>query len=270
MVTKNIPKLLLKARTHIRAIFKKNTYKRIGMSVLLVCAAILLVWGVIHRQQLLFSIGDLAFGGKVAHHTFYNLQVAEVFYTLADMSSDTKIPWLNYQISRVNFIKGDFSEAIHFANKELELYPDNCRTHYIRGLTYAYMERLDAAISDFETFNICFPNTWAGHNDLAWFWFRKGNMQKVVDVIEPSAKKYPTNAWVQNTYGVALMNLGRYKEAEKALLLAQAAAANMTEKDWGIAYPGNDPRVYRKGLDVMRKSIEANLTIIQNKKAIHK
>lgn len=268
MVKKNILDTTLYILTS--ASFKKNTWKRIGKYFLFSLAILLLTWGIIHRQQIFFSFGDMAFGGKIANHTFYNLEIAEGFFKLADISSERKPLWLNYQISRVNFIKGDFSQAIYFANKELELHPTNCRTHYIRGLTYAYMDRLDAAISDFEAFNTCFPDTWAGHNDLAWFWFRKGNMNKVIEVIEPSAQKYTTNAWVQNTYGVALMNLGRYQEAEKALLLAKESAAKMTPKDWGESYPGNDPSVYKKGLDVMRESIDANLKIIHTKKAIHK
>ncbi len=34
----------------------------------------------------------------------------------------------------------------------------------------------------------------------------------------------------------------------------------MTSKEWGIAYPGNDPRVYEQGLYEMKQSFKNNLT----------
>ncbi|MDI9355336.1 MAG: hypothetical protein QM532_04205 [Cyanobium sp. MAG06] len=40
----------------------------------------------------------------------------------------------------------------------------------------------------------------------------------------------------------------------------------MTERDWGVAYPGNDPAIYSKGLEAMKKSINDNLKLLEENK----
>lgn len=219
-----------------------------------------------NRHDVYYFIGNAMFGGNILGYTFYNLNTAEYFLTKANEATNTKT-WTNYQLSRIDFIRGNFNYAVYFANQELLLHPENCRTHYIRGLTYGYMERLDEAIADFEIFNECFPDTWAGHNDLAWFWFRKGNMNKVIEIVEKTINKNnnATSPWLQNTYGTALMNVGRYAESKNALLMAKYLASNLTENDWGRSYPGNDSSVYKIGLSAMRKSIDGNLEILDKK-----
>jgi tetratricopeptide (TPR) repeat protein len=173
-------------------------------------------------------------------------------------------PFSNYQLARIYFIKGNLNASLYYANKELELYPDHCRTYYIRGLTYGYMNDLDRAIDDFKIFNTsCVTNSWAGHNDLAWFYFRKGDIQNMSNIIEPMVTRYPTNPWVQNTYGIALLNLKKYKEAENAFVQALTYADLMTERSWGTAYPGNNPDIYNQGLEAMRKTIQQNLTLTE-------
>ncbi len=235
--------------------------KKVLLGVLLMYIVLILGVCLYFRQSILFYAGSVFFEGRL-----YNVGVAKSLLILADKSDDTKIKWLNYQLARVYFIEGGLSTSIMYANKELQYHPKNCRTHYIRGLAFAYFERLDAAIADFETFNTCFPLTWAGHNDLAWFWFRKGDMKKVIEVSEKVTSIYPTNPWIQNTYGTALMNVGRYTDAKKALSAAKKSADAMSEKDWGIAYPGNNPRVYKKGLYEMRRSIDSNLELLEKKR----
>jgi hypothetical protein len=93
-------------------------------------------------------------------------------------------------------------------------------------------------------------------------------MNKVISIAEEAFKNNSTNAtspWLQNTYGTALMNVGRYLEADNALRMAQYLAGNMTEQDWGKAYPGNDPLIYGKGLESMRTTINNNLLILKGK-----
>lgn len=220
-----------------------------------------------NRHLLFFTLGNTFFGYKILGVTLYTIDYAEYFF-LQTQKGDPSHIWLNYQLSRINFIKGDLERAVMYADKELAYHPDNCRTHYIRGLSYGYMERLNDAIVDFEAFNTCFPDTWAGHNDLAWFWFRKGNVKKMLEVSEAGIKKgnNAANPWLQNTYGIALMNTGRLLAAENAFLMAKYLTENMTEDDWGRAYPGNNPEVYDKGFAAMRQSIMSNLLLVKEKR----
>ena len=262
-MTPPLTMLTNKLQKYCKSIHKKNTKVLIMTLVvlLLVCVAF---W---NRYTMYYIIGNTAFASPVLGFSFYNIETAEKYLTLASYAPSPR-EWTNYQISRINFVKGDFQRAEYFANKELELYPNNCRTHYIRGLTYGYIERIDAAIADFERFNICFPYTWAGTNDLAWFYFRKGDTKKVITLIDDTLKhneNAATSPWLQNTYGVALMNEGRYLEADGAFRFALYLANNMTEEDWGKAYPGNNPLIYGEGLVAMKKTIANNITLLEKK-----
>jgi Flp pilus assembly protein TadD len=209
-------------------------------------------------------LGGLAFGGKVLGVRFYNLPLTEFFYTRAAKLGEVPL-WANYQLSRVNFIKGDQDTAVKYADKELELHPDNCRTNYVRGLAYAYDDKLNSAIENFKRFNTCFPGSWAGHNDLAWLYFRQGDYESARRTIEEVVAKFPTNPWIQNSYGVALMNTGDLKTAVYAFAAADRSARAMTEADWGKAYPGNDAKIYGEGLEAMRKTISENMSLLSSK-----
>ncbi|MDI9355335.1 MAG: hypothetical protein QM532_04200 [Cyanobium sp. MAG06] len=117
-----------------------------------------LIYVLINRQSLSLQAGHRLFGGSIFGKHLYNIDMAERFFLYSN-SFDNKLEWNNYQLSRVNFIRGNLISAIDYANKELEYFPDNCRTHYIRGLAYSYNNQVDKAISDFEYFNKCFPGS---------------------------------------------------------------------------------------------------------------
>lgn len=227
--------------------------KKIKKTIPIILALVLIL-----TPSLNYRAGSIFFGDV---GVLYNVNLAHLFFKISTLSIFGKTyPYANYQLSRINFIKGNLDESIKYATRELEEYPDHCRTHYIRGLTYGYMDKIDEAIQDFETFNrSCVKNSWAGHNDLAWLYFRKGDIQKMVNVIEPMAKMYPNNPWVLNTYGVGLLNLGDFTMSRIVLSEARRNSYLTNEKEWGSAYPGNNPSVYKKGLLAMRGSIEKNL-----------
>ena len=231
----------------------------LGVSTILIC-----VFVYMKRDVVYMRVGDLAFGGKILGFRVYNIALAEIFYTRATELGHPP-QWANYQLSRVNFINGRQGEAVKYADKELELYPENCRTNYVRGLAYAYDDKLNRAIENFQAFNICFPDSWAGHNDLAWFYFRDGDYESAKKTIEQVINKYPTNPWIQNSYGVALMNSGDLMKAVYAFAAANRVASAMTESDWGAAYPGNDSDIYGEGLEAMRKTIKENMILLQSK-----
>lgn len=226
---------------------------------LLICVIGIIV-SFLFRQTILYNTGNIFFDGKL-----YNITLAKRFFTLADMSDNTKIIWLNYQLSRIYFIEGDLNKSVTYANKELRYHPENCRTYYIRGLAFGYLDRLDAAIEDFKKFNSCFPLTWAGHNDLAWFYFRKGDILSMRKVIEPMLLMHLNNPWVLNTYGLALLNSGEEVMALKAFKEAKMYADGMRNEDWGIAYPGNDPIIYKDGLKKMNQMVEENIELAEKR-----
>lgn len=227
------------------------------LGVFTICLSLLILTSIFNQKM-----GNIFFGEVPV---LYNVRLAQLFFEHSSYPPFGKpASFAHYQLSRTYFIQGNLLEARIEAEKELELYPDNKRTYYILGLTYGYIGQEEKAIKAFEKFLEWKPDSWAARNDRAWLQFRVGDIDGALATLEPVAtwRKIP---WTQNTYGVLLMNKGRYIEAKEAFLNAKRDADNMTEAQWGIAYPGNDPRMYSAGLAAMRASIEENLKLIDEK-----
>lgn len=208
-------------------------------------------------------IGNIFFG---KFSSVYNVNLAQKFFKNAVYDFHGKpAEYAHYQLSRTYFIKGKLVEALFEAQKEIQEYPENYRTYYILGLTYGYLNLPDKAIISFEKFIENKPESWAARNDKAWLEFRIGKIDDALATMEPVASQ-TDNPWVQNTYGVLLMNKKRYKEASQAFTYAKNAADRLTPSEWGNTYPGNDPRVYRSGLEAMKYSIQTNIDLLEKNK----
>jgi tetratricopeptide (TPR) repeat protein len=205
-----------------------------------------------------YKLGNVFFGSVPA---LYNVNLSQFFFLYAAYPPVGKAPeFAHYQLSRTYFIQGRLRESLKEAYVEVALYPDNTRTYYILGLTYGYLNREQEAIEAFSKFITENPNSWAARNDKAWLQFRIGDIQKALETIEPVVHVY--NPWIQNTYGILLLNMQRNEEAKRALTQAHSAVLEMTDAEWGAAYPGNDPRIYSTGRQALIQSIESNLQLL--------
>jgi tetratricopeptide (TPR) repeat protein len=232
----------------------KPILKKIFFGVL--CALILIV---MFCPQLHYRVGNVFFGGVPV---LYNVNLAQYFFLYAAYPIVGKAPsYAHHQLSRTYFIQGQLPISVNEALKEMEIYPENVRTNYILGLTYGYMNREVEAIEAFSKFIKANPTSWAARNDKAWLQFRIGEVEGALATIEPVSQVM--NPWVQNTYGTLLLNLERKEEAKQAFLKAKELVEAMSPESWGIAYPGNDPRIYETGLSAMKSSIAANLAILE-------
>lgn len=208
------------------------------------------------------KMGNLFFGRVPP---LYNVALAQFFFKQSSYPLFGKAePYAHYQLSRTYFIQGKLDLAIYEAEKELKLYPENTRTYYILGLTYGYLNEERKAIEAFGAFIEINPKSWAARNDKAWLEFRIGDIDAALSTIDPVVH-YVDNAWIQNTYGTLLLNKKKYIEARKAYLNAKRVTDTMTKESWGMAYPGNDPRIYMTGLNAMKLSIESNLKLLESK-----
>lgn len=124
------------------------------------------------------------------------------------------------------------------------------------------MNREIEAIDAFTKYIKARPETWAGRNDKAWLQFRIGDIDGAITTLEPVVNNFKYTPWVQNTYCALLIAKKRYKDAKEPCNDAKIAVDKMTDKDWGHAYPGNDPRIYNDGLEAMKLSINQNLELI--------
>jgi tetratricopeptide (TPR) repeat protein len=247
-----------KTTTILTSFFKKRIYLLGILLFTCICVFFLLC------PTFNYRVGNLFFGGAPR---LYNVTLAQFFFKQAASPFFGKpAPYANHQLSRTYFIQGDLLTSIQIAFKELEIYPDHTSTYYIIGLTYGYMNQEQDAIEAFSKYIDTHPETWAARNDKAWLQFRIGDIDGALATIEPVATSTSiNNPWVQNTYGTLLMNKKRYLKAKEAFARAETAASAMTEASWGIAYPGNDPRIYGTGLSAMRASIKSNQKLVEAK-----
>lgn len=235
--------------------YKSRIQSIIGLSVVIIVA------GIVLSPQTHMKLGNIFFG-QVPR--LYNVNYAHLFFSYAAYAPVFSAPeFAHYQLSRTLFIRGQLNRSLFEAEEELRLYPQNARTYYILGLTYGYLNQEHKAIEAFASFIEVYPRSWAARNDMAWLQFRIGDIEGAYETIESVA--WIENPWIQNTYGTIMMNRGEYAEAEKAFLKAQEMASQMTEEEWGKAYPGNNPRIYGIGIQAMLLSIANNLEIISEK-----
>lgn len=240
-----------------------SSYKRLFLRltvlvIVLICTGAALLFPSLH-----YSAGNIFFGGNPK---LYNVQLAQHLFKFAAYPLFGQAPkFAHYQLSRTYFIVGRFDLALEEAKNELELYPSNKRTYYILGLTYGYMKnREQEAIEAFSQFIEVYPTSWAARNDKAWLQFRIGDVAGALETIEPVSEL--RNPWIQNTKGTLLLNSGKLDDAAKAFNLALEIVKVMSEEEWGMAYPGNDPRIYAIGLSAMRTSIATNLSLVTDQK----
>ncbi len=203
-----------------------------------------------------FAIGNYYFGGGA-----YDIQKAKRYFR-ATLTLDAKLQGVHYQLARIYFIQSDFSGALTEIDTELTLYPDFKRSYYIRGLVYGYSGKLPEAEADFKAFLAWKPDSWAGHNDLAWIYFQEGKYIEARDTARAGLTLAPANPWLLNSLGVALMNTDDKKGAKEAFSKALTILESMSEKDWGVAYPGNNPTIYNEGFTKMKESIQENLRLL--------
>lgn len=209
-------------------------------------------------KAIYFDIGNYYFKGNG-----YDVDKAQMYFLKA-LEAEPVEYGLHYQLGRTYFIQGKFIEAITEIDKEIELFPENKKSYYIRGLIYGYMNNLDMAASDFREYLNANPDNWAGWNDLSWIYFRMGEYEMAADAARNGLTNAPGSAWLHNSLGVALLNLGDREGARISLEQALLFANRMTADDWGVAYPGNNPDIYEEGLWRMKESIEKNLLLLKN------
>lgn len=206
------------------------------------------------------EIGNYYFNGL--HNGVYDLEKAEKYFKVA-LAIDPEVKNAWFQLSRIDFLRGDFYLALWKINKQIEIHGDSKdNVYYIRGLIYGYDRQFEKAEKDFITFLKYREKSWAGYNDLAWIYFQQGKYEKAEEAARDGLVYHPTNMWLLTMRGVSLLNLGRKEEARGELEEALTGAKKLTEEDWHMAYPGNDPRIAKQGLSEMVKAIEHNIALV--------
>lgn len=218
--------------------------------------------------RLAIEIGEYYFGNQAAIGTAgarpYDLPLAEKAFGKA-IKINPSVPVAHYMRARVEFVRADFDSALADLNSELALFPENKRTLYMRGLTYAYRGLpgdLLLAEQDFREFTTWASREWAGYNDLAFVLAKEKKYSEAAKVLKEAIAKAEggaTNPWLWDALGVMELNINNPVQAVSALTKAQKYAAMLTETDWQRAYPGNNPTMAAQGIGFIQGGIAKNI-----------
>lgn len=216
-----------------------------------------------------FELGQYYFNhGKYADGT-YDLYKARSYFEQAATENPSAYPILWYQLGRVDFLLSRFDSAIAKFEKQIEYFGDKpIAVYYMLGLTYGYKARDKGGEENWESSAENFLK-YLEHNpispwakvDLSWVYFSQGRFDEMLPILDSGLEDWPSNAWLLNMKGLALLNTGDTVEAEKQFELAKLSAEILTPEDWGKSYPGNDPKAWSRGLEEFRSAIDKNLEL---------
>ena len=113
--------------------------------------------------DLAVSIGNYYF--NVNNEGAYNLKKAKYYFNKAlELDLDVSDAW--HQLARINFLAGNFGDALLEINKQIEIHGDELMSsYYIRGLIYGFMDEYEMAEKDFLIFAEWDEGNWAVYND---------------------------------------------------------------------------------------------------------
>ncbi|MBI5470080.1 tetratricopeptide repeat protein [Candidatus Kaiserbacteria bacterium] len=206
-----------------------------------------------------FAYGERHFNATDPAH--YDLVRAENFFEKAAI--DLSLPYVNHELARISFLKGDFAKALAQIDLQISLHGTTTpNSYYVRGLIEGFMGRYADAVKDYKTYIEADPTNWAATNDLAWVLLKDKRPAEALVAIDKVLPLWPHSAWLLNSRATALFELGRLKEANAAARAATEAIKNVTEADWLQAYPGNDPLIAQQGIAAFKKAVEENMHTI--------
>lgn len=206
------------------------------------------------------AYGERHFNSR--YRALYDINRAEVLYKKA-FALDPQYPYVNHQLARVAFLRGNFVEALAYINTEIDLHgEEEANTYYIRALIEGYAGDYAASARDYDHYLKREPGNWATMNDYAWVLLKAGRAKEAADVTAKGIALFPDNPWLLNSHATALYEVHSYEDALAFVQKASAAVANLTEKEWLHAYPGNDPRSAAQGMASFRAAVQKNLEII--------
>ena len=206
------------------------------------------------------SYGDRHFDAQ--NLAAYDIERAEYFFGRA-LALDSRYPNLQHQLARIAFLRSDFGIALARINIELANNPQpSPSSYYVRGLIEGYMGLYDGAAKDYERYLQSDPNNWAALNDYAWVLLKVGRSADAAVATERGLGYFPDNAWLLNTSAIALYEIGDLPLARIRAEAATAASGAVTEEEWLLAYPGNDPKIAKDGIASLQKSSRDNMHTI--------
>lgn len=252
--------------------FSGNTIVVLGatLCVVVVVAITHVTLVVSVRELVLHTIApsverSIAFGNRrfnAIEPEMYDIVRAEYFFREAERMNP-EAPYLQHQLARIAFLRGDFSSALSHINREIDRYPEHMNSFYVRALIHGFAGKYEESARDYETYLHSDPKNWAALNDYAWVLIKAKHYREALNVLDWGLIYWPDNAWLLNNRATALFEMRRRGEALESAQNAERAMENVTESDWLSAYPGNDPLVAPEGVAALKNAISENIHTIE-------
>lgn len=203
------------------------------------------------------TLGQMHFSSHQGR--LYDVDKAEWYLKQSyDMNPD--LPYLNHELGRIAFLRGDFDVALAHLDREIELHGETLpNTFYVRGLIQGFRGDYDAAAVDYAVYLKHDPSNWAAINDYAWVLLKSQRYDDALVQLKRGVMLFPNNPWLLNSASIAYYELGKYESAYTSAVRAAHFADMVTVEEWLTAYPGNDPRIAEKGIDELQRSIQENM-----------
>jgi len=189
----------------------------------------------------------------------YDIAQAEYFFQKA-ARLDPSFPYVHHELARIYFLRGDFGGAMTQIDVQIAEHGTSTpNSYYVRGLIEGYMGDYADSAKDYEKFLRFDPHDWAAINDYSWVLLKAGRAKDAAAATAEGLNYFPDNPWLLNTSAIALYESGHAKEARARAQAAVAAGAQLTEREWLHAYPGNDPKIAAEGIAALRQAAADNV-----------
>jgi tetratricopeptide (TPR) repeat protein len=190
----------------------------------------------------------------------YNIGRANSLYTRAALLNPHE-PLVAYQRGRIAFLEGRFADAERLFSQEIETsqFPPPA-VYYMRALNRAFREDFLGAARDYEIYFSKTPAGWASINDYSWVLIQLGLYSAAEEALRWGIDGWPDNPWLLNSMASALYEQKKYSEAKKYVELAQQEVRHITNMEWRIAYPGNDPQMAPQAIEEFARAVGENRT----------
>ncbi|MDO8514302.1 MAG: tetratricopeptide repeat protein [bacterium] len=208
-----------------------------------------------------FAYGERHF--NASNSSAYDIARAEYFFKKA-AALDPTILYLYHELARIDFLKGRFNAALAKIDFQISMHGDETpNSYYVRGLIEGYMGKYDASAKDYERYLEYDPTNWAALNDYAWVLLKANRPEEAAAATARGLENFPDNPWLLNSQATALYEMGDYAGALVYVQRADAEVRKTTEKQWLVAYPGNDPKIASDGLAAFKKAVSGNMHTIE-------
>jgi tetratricopeptide (TPR) repeat protein len=213
--------------------------------------------------ELAYEYGAVHF--EAEHPHLYDVDRAEALFARAQ-KQNSDLEYVDHQLARIAFLRADFNNALGHINRQIQNHGENTpSSYYVRGLIRGFLGQYDAAAKDYEVYLRHNETNWAALNDYAWVLLKAGRHKDALSAAQKGLTYSPDNTWLLNSAAIALFELGKMEEAYTYAKRAAESVASVKEKDWLIAYPGNDPKIAGEGLAALKDSIITNMHRIEEK-----